>query len=654
MEKFYRRCVIALMAVHFVATSVHAELVPQEAIIVTATRSEGPIIPIPAGISIVGRREIEASGAQSLADLLRTRAGVHVSDLYGDGSSATVDMRGFGATAVSNTLVLVNGRPLNNASDIGVLNLSLVDLENVERVEIVQGSAGTLYGNQAVGGLINIVTRGAPGRLEAKIGVGYASYDERQLTARVGQRFDNGLAFSLRARNHDSDNYRDHNHLDLDQADLRLEQDTSRGLIFLEHESSDEDVELPGSLFRNELEANRRQSIAVYNRDFSATQTDTTRLGLIHALSSNWRFEGEATRRDNDRQFVTSFRTSAGTLSTQRRIITTLNPRLHGTNPCGTDQCRFTLGADLEETEYRLLTSFGPQNVDQELSGLYGQAVIPLEGSLSVTVGARHAKVSNDISTGATTRLDDSVTVGSAGLSWQPHADWRLFARADQNFRFAKVDEHTNPVFGQPTGLKNQTGVSYEVGTELKRGERSAKAVLYELNLDDEIAFDATGFSNVNLPQTRRRGLMLESLWPLTHDWSLQAAYTWSDGKITAGANQEKRIPLVPQSQARLAADWRMTAEWDFRMEGQWVGSQVNGSDFANAFPRLPSYAVTNFNLRYQHKELQLGIQVNNLFDREYSETGAIGLDATFTSRDAFFPAPERNLRLILRYALWP
>lgn len=647
---FYRRCIVAFVAVYSLAMSVHAEPTSQDAIIVTATRNESPGIPIPAGISVISRGEIEASGARSLAELLRTRAGVQVSDLYGDGSSATIDMRGFGATAVSNTLVLIDGRPLNNASDIGVLDLSLVDLNNVERVEIVQGSAGILYGNQAVGGLINIVTRRVPRRFEAGISAGYGSYDEQRLTAQVGQRFDNGFAFSLGGRNRDSDNYRDHNHTKLDQARLRLEQTLSGGLVFLEYESSRENAQLPGSLFKDELEANRRQSVSAYANDYNTTRTQTTRLGLAHALSENWQFEGEATHRDNDREFITGFRFSPGTLSTQQRKISTFNPRLHGVSSCGADQCQFTLGLDMEQTKYRLLTSFGPQNVDQMIDGLYGQAIIPLGNTLSATVGARYAKVTNDIFTGATTPLDDSLSVGSAGLSWRPHADWRLFARADQNFRFAKVDEHTNPVFGQPVGLNNQTGVSYETGAEFSQGARSAKAVVYELKLDDEIAFDATGFSNVNLPQTHRRGLMLEGALPLAADWSLQGAYTWTDGKITAGANEGKRIPLVPRSQARLAADWRIAAEWSLRTEGQWTGSQVNGSDFANAFPQLPSYTVANLMLRHEYKDLELGMQVNNLFNHEYSETGAIGLDATFTSRDAYFPAPERNLRLTLGY----
>jgi len=619
-------------------------------IVVTATRTETSGIPIPAGISIVNRGEIEASGARSLAELLRNRAGIHVSDLFGDGSNATIDMRGFGATAQSNTLVLVDGRPINHASDTGAIDLTLVDLDNVERVEIVQGSAGTLYGNQAVGGLINIVTRGAPRRPEARIGADLASYDEQRVVAQAGHRFENGFAFNVRGNHREGDNYRDHNRSRLDHAALRLEQHFGRGLGFLEHDVSEEDMKLPGALFRDELEADRRQSVAAYANDYSFTRSQATRVGLMYAFSESWRFEGEASERENDREFITSFRFAPGTRSTQRRYVSTLTPRLLGMMSCGSGPCQFTLGADFEQTRYRLLSAFGPQNVDQSIHGLYGQAVIPLGRAVSATVGARHAAVTNDIYSGATHQLDDEVTVGSAGLAWRPVTDWRLFARADQNFRFAKVDEHTNPVFGQPVGLNNQTGVSYEAGLEFTRGPRLAKAVMYELVLENEIAFDATGFSNVNLPRTRRLGFLLEGAWPIVRHWSLYASYTWTDGEITDGPNDGMRIPLVPQSQARLAADWQLASQWLMRAEGQWVSSQFNGGDFANAFPELPSYAVANLKLRYRNDKVEIAFMVNNLFDQEYSETGAIGLDAAFTSRDAYFPAPGRNLRLTMAY----
>jgi len=323
-----------------------------------------------------------------------------------------------------------------------------------------------------------------------------------------------------------------------------------------------------------------------------------------------------------------------------------------GSLPCGTSDCRLTLGMDFEQTTYRLLTSFGPQNVDQDIHSGYAQIVIPFDRTVLITLGARIADVANAIESGGATQLDDRLSVGSAGISWQANSEWRLFARLDQNFRFAKVDEHTNPVFGQPVGLANQTGLSKELGLESKHGVRLLKAILYELSLDNEIAFDATGFSNVNLPQTRRRGLTLEGSWPIENSWTLHGDATWVDGVITAGANEGKRIPLVPRLQVRMAADWNVNQNWMMRLEQQWVGSQPNGSDFANTFPLLPAYSVTNMHWRYQRKGLELGFQVQNLFNRRYGETGAIGYDATFTSRDAFFPAPERNLRITLGHTL--
>src|SRR6056297_3346742 len=68
-------------------------------------------------VRVIDRLEIQASGARTLADLLRGRTSIHVSDAFGDGSNAVLDMRGFGSTASSNTLVLVDGRRLNAPTD---------------------------------------------------------------------------------------------------------------------------------------------------------------------------------------------------------------------------------------------------------------------------------------------------------------------------------------------------------------------------------------------------------------------------------------------------------------------------------------------------------------------------------------------------------
>ena len=87
-------------------------------VVVTATRDEEEIRKIPASVTVITREEIEQSNAQNTVDLLRDKAGVLVSDYIGNGKTATVDIRGFGETGPLNTLILLDGRRVNE-SDLG-------------------------------------------------------------------------------------------------------------------------------------------------------------------------------------------------------------------------------------------------------------------------------------------------------------------------------------------------------------------------------------------------------------------------------------------------------------------------------------------------------------------------------------------------------
>ena len=105
-------------------------------VVVTATRSPRIEDTIPASITVLRAADIEKTSAQTVSDVLRFQSGVQVSDLLGTKRSPSVDLRGFGETAVNNTLVLVNGRRLNSA-DIGEVDWTTIPLERVERLEIV-------------------------------------------------------------------------------------------------------------------------------------------------------------------------------------------------------------------------------------------------------------------------------------------------------------------------------------------------------------------------------------------------------------------------------------------------------------------------------------------------------------------------------------
>jgi iron complex outermembrane receptor protein len=613
-------------------------------IVVSDNRSREITSPTPASIRIIDRTEIDASGAQNLADLLAGRAGIFVSDIFGDGSNASLDMRGFGNAANNNVLVTVDGRRLNPSSDNATLYLNSIDLDRVAQVEIVQGSAAILYGNMAVGGLINIITR-KPGAPEHRVAVGGGSYDGHEAKFDASERLASGWGYRVNARLRDTDNYRARNAARLRNLSLLVDRQLDGGRAFVELERFDEYLQTPGALFAPELAADRRQ--AVYAGDYIDTRAQQARIGLHQDLSAAWRFEGELGYRNDKRAFVQSFRAFPGSRATQDREILTANPRLIGRLGSSV----LTLGADWERTDYQLLTSFGPQTVDQDIRAVYGQLVQPLGERTDLTVGVRHARIDNDIYNGITTAaLNDDVTVGSAGLSFRPYRHWRLFARAEQNYRFAKVDEHTNIVFGQPIGLKNPKGISYEAGAQYAHAGTQASITVYRLDIEDEIGFDASGFYNINLDRTRRTGLQLALARPLSASLLAGLDLDVTNGRLTSGPYDGKRIPNVPRHQERAHVEWAANSATSLYLEALHVGDRVLGADFANLYPKLDSYTVLNFKLGYEHGPWQLGARINNLLDEHYIATGALGYDATFTKQPGYNPAPERNLWLSASY----
>ncbi len=136
-----------------------------------------------ASSTVITAEDIARSPAQTVQEIIAQTPGVQLTTLYGgvNGAQTNVDVRGFGAFATANTLVLINGRRLNDV-DLAGVDLSTIPRDSIERIEITRGNSGAvLYGDNAVGGVINIVTKtaagGAPVSISAEAGVG--SFNQR-------------------------------------------------------------------------------------------------------------------------------------------------------------------------------------------------------------------------------------------------------------------------------------------------------------------------------------------------------------------------------------------------------------------------------------------------------------------------------------------
>jgi len=645
LNKLFSLSVLTLAALLPEIVSAATEI---PAVVVSAARTEQSTLTTPASITIISREQIEASGARHINEVLRGQGGVQIKDLYGDGSRATVDMRGFGDTAGSNTLILVDGRRLNN-TDIAAPDLNSIALEDVERIEIVQGSAGVLFGDQAVGGVINVITR-KPGALRHSLKLSAGSYNTLQLHAMTSQALDSGLNYLLSLDARESDNYRDHNEASYLNGLGKLGYEYDSGSVFGELQYINDELNTPGPLFADQVAEDRRQVSPIYADDFSDAKTAIARVGLVQQLTDNWSLEAELTGRDTNGEFrLTSVD------GTQDRRVVELTPRFIGFVPA-MNNTMLTLGSDVVTSDYKLSTSFGDQLNDQMQNSLYAQAVIPASEMLDITLGVRYAEVENDLSDSFTfpagQNIEDDVTVGTFGLAIKATENWRVLFRADQNYRFAKVDEYLQPVFTptfDPVILKTQEGLSVETGVEWAIGSNTAKLLIYQLDLDNEIAYDPNAGlfgANINLDETRRKGVIASGYWQQSNKLGYSASYTFTDAEVLSGPLAGKDIPLVAKHSVLLGSDYQLTEKWQLYGELYAISDRVFGGDFDNVLGDLPGYGVVNIKAGYDYRDFSFTARVNNLLNKEYSDVGELGYDPYPTEAEAFFTSPEINFML--------
>jgi iron complex outermembrane receptor protein len=616
-------------------------------IVVTPSGIEQPVTEANTSVTVIDQKTIEESNAGSVAELLRGQAGLHVSDFFGDGSQATIDLRGFGPTAASNTLVLVDGRKLNNSADGASPDLSLIDIDDIAQIEILQGSSGVLYGNQAVGGVVNIIRKKSY-EDSARVGVRAGSYNSRQVSA-AGNKVIGRNRLSASFTDWSTDNYRDHNDAENQRLSLRGERIDSGLTSFIEFEAVNDDIDTPGALLEDELEEDREQSLDFYEDDYFETETRMFRVGMDKVIDDERSVGFDLSNRDTDRDFIQTFRPFPGSETTQDRETRIFNANFKQV-PLEDGALRsYLVGFTREDTDYELVSEFGPQEIDQVIQDVFLSTQWSTGARSQIDAGIRYSDQDAEI---VDDDFDDTITVFSLGYSHSLDKV-KLFARADQNFRYPTVEEHTNVPFGDEPGLDTQQGLSIELGLEYRESQYRLRGTLYRIDLEDEIAFDSNS-ANLNLDETERNGLILEAARQWSRTIGTSISLTLMDAEISDGEFDGNQLPLVPERSLRIDGNYRFNPEMLFGVEVLAVDEQVFGGDFANDLEKLDSYEVVNAHASYRYKSWELGFRINNLLDEEYSETGNqfTSFDpVTFapSSQPSYFPSPERNFWLSAR-----
>jgi iron complex outermembrane recepter protein len=610
-------------------------------VFVTATRFQSTTAAAPVNVSVITHEAIERSGAANLADVLAAQAGIQVKPLFGvTAADASLDMGGFGSTGASNTLVLLNGRRLNDV-DLSGTNLAAIPLDDIARIEVLYGSASVLYGDNAAGGAINIITRDGFDPLPSAVAIRAGTFQTGAITARASGHNQRN-AFIVSGESLETNGYRDHNDSTEKHAYAELTRadgDRSFGLRAL---VNSEQRRFPGALNEPDYEADPRAAGTTPGEGHESQRT-------VEGFFAGESLAAELAYRHKD-QSADIFGVTHGKLDT-----TSFTPRYTTRLTSQT----LIAGVDLYRSRLRADGDFGPgaqtqSDTTRDSLAAYVNDAVALGGNFTLNLGARRQGVhfaTDSSGSGAPASMHaerrDWLTVWDTTLSYRHPGGGHAYLRAAESFRFAVLDEVWSYYSGDISLLKPQRGRHIEAGATIPVAHRlTFEANAFRMALTDEIGFDLASYANVNLDPTRHDGANLGLRFDATDALILRAGYAYRRAYFRAGPNAGSLVPEVPRDRLTVGATARLAERQTLALEGIYTGSRYFGDDYANAGKMMPCYTLWNAAYTYTAGPWKLKAAVNNIADTGAADAGYYNSFAA--NPYYYYPLPGRAFLLSL------
>ena len=639
-----------------VAQSGTTTLLP--ALSVTASRLGAGIVG--ASTTVITAEDIARSPAQTLPDILAREPGIQVQTLYGgvNGARNVVDMRGFGAAASSNTLFLINGRRINDLDMVGV-DLAAIPRESIERIEITRGNSGAvLYGDGAVGGVINIVTKNGGGQAaRGRIDGAFGSFDYKEGNLSwLGS--NGGWSSAVFGNAIDSDGYRVNNAYRQynGAADVRYTAD--QGSLYLNLSADDQRIGLPGhrryspSQGQLSLITDRRGAFTPY--DFAEKEGRNVTAGFTRMLAPGAALivDGGVRHKEENAQFFEA--TEASATRNPRAAVETMlttssfTPRIKLDQMFGPIPWKATGGYDFYFADY---DSARPRQLgaapihhyrlDQTTNAFYWQQTVSVLPSTDVSAGGRiqqtrvNVRDTFDVNAPGASSWDVAGTpfgksetnrAWHLGIEHRFNAHLAAFARMAQSFRVPNVDERVGVVealSGVPTSfdLRTQKSHDWEAGVRLNAGAIDAQWSLYNMNLTDEIHFRyAQNFvtNNTNLDPTRRYGHETIVNWRLSEQVRLKGGLAYTRAVFREGLFAGNDVPLVSRWTGSGGLSWDIWQKW-LTLDAivRYAGSRRMDNDQTNLQSLIPATTTVDLRLGGEIGKFFWSAAVLNVFDVE-------------------------------------
>ncbi|MDF2690424.1 MAG: btuB [Gammaproteobacteria bacterium] len=598
---------------------------------------------------IISASQIRRAGITHLGQLLNNIGGVQY--IAGPGLEPQILIHSEPA------LIMVDGQALTNFS-MSAPDIGLIPLSEIKEIVITPGVAGAEYGNQSLGGVIEILTQPAsqPEKQISLIeGLPFMLQESLGLAGPLSQ----SNSYRINAQNEYDQGYRQSSQQNSSQLNFKLQHDNQNGYIHLSLYGLHQNIHYPGYLTNVQAAQDPTQSISSQEQGNEQSNTGLLGLAWLKYLNNGWQLKNQLSYRQQAAE------SNLDGLFDQDYQTVAINPELDGSF----HSVQTKTGMSFSNETYNFTSPTLYSNINdasqQQYSG-YGSLSVPLAKTVNLTTSGRwvgidtHAQFFNDDAYQFNPPSSQSQNIGliSLSLNKQFTDSTQAYIRRAMGYQLPFIDQSSytaNPNTG--FGLKATTSTAYETGIHWHNKIWQTNAELFLINLNNEIGFftPANGIAaNYNLAPTRREGMTLDAQYEPTLKWTLRVGGTLMNNRFRQGAYAGNEIPGAAEILGNFSARYQMNSVWSIYGESQYTGAQYAEGDNANIAASVPSYWLFNLALNAEYSAWDFSFRIDNLTDTQYNLASIYDEFITSLPNNniAYYPAPGRTAMMQVTYRL--
>ncbi|HSB79626.1 MAG TPA: TonB-dependent receptor [Candidatus Methylomirabilis sp.] len=619
-----------------------------EEVVVTASRLADAIQElrrVPGQVYVITAQDIQRTQPSTVQEAIRQVPGVVLYDQNGNRFQPIVDLRGFNGQPNPTTSVFVDGVRVNEP-DSNAVNFDLIPIQDVERIEVLPG-AQAIFGRNALGGVINIVTKRGAMTPQTTLESAFGSFNHYRTTASTSGPLPRGFDYYLGLSLDRESGFRDFSDGRVSKATGKLGYRPSEATdLSLNYTYVNDRLEQASTLTLSELAQDRNQVInpgSVYANELSSVTFQAKQ-----KLSWGFSLAGNGFYRQTSQELQ-----NVGRTSVSRGIVDTgttggVLQLSHEAQVWGR-QNRFVIGGELQHSGVNsaLGGSFGlfpftsKRLVDEDTAGAFAQDTFDLTSTLALTGAIRFDSTKMrfvdelDSANNGVKRFERATP--RVGLTYTPWSVLTVYGNYGEGFRVPTTDELF--AFGVGTSnadLKPVESQTFEIGFRSRPVSwLETTAAVFLTDVKDEIVFDPTVppfGQNRNSPKSRRQGAELGlTLHPherldILLNYTLTDARFRSNAELSTGTVEKgDRVPLIPRNRVNGTLTVRPLAGMEVSLNGQYASRQVLLNDESNtSFFRIQDAFILNASASYTWRQFRWFIQGNNLTDKKYETFGIL------------------------------